>query len=63
MKPLENRWYPYALLAPAFLVLGVVSLVPFLFAMFLSFHQINFGRIGDFAGWANYSKLMQLLWA
>ncbi|WP_022963463.1 carbohydrate ABC transporter permease [Halopseudomonas pelagia] len=58
MRPLESRWYPYALLAPAFLVLVVVSLVPFLFAMYLSFHQINYGRVGDFAGWSNYSRLM-----
>ncbi len=58
IRPLENRWYPYALLAPAFLVLVVVSLVPFLFAMFLSFYEINFGRIGGFAGFSNYNRLM-----
>lgn len=58
MNRVQNRWYPYALLAPAFLVLIVVSLLPFLFAIFLSFHEINFGQIGDFAGWSNYANLL-----
>lgn len=59
MNGVENRWYPYALIAPALLVLVVVSLVPFLFAIFLSLHEIRFGRIGDFAGVANYARLLQ----
>lgn len=52
-----GRWYPYLLLAPAMLVLVVVSLLPFLFAIFLSFHEVNYGTIGDASGWDNYRKL------
>ncbi len=58
MNGVENRWYPYALIAPALLVLVIVSLVPFLFAIFLSLHEIRFGRIGDFAGVSNYARLL-----
>lgn len=58
MNRVDNKWYPYALIAPALLTLVVVSLVPFLFAVFLSFHEINYGKIGDFSGFANYSKLL-----
>ncbi|QGZ30418.1 carbohydrate ABC transporter permease [Stutzerimonas stutzeri] len=58
MKRLESRWYPYALLAPAFLVLVLVSLVPFLFAAYLSMHEVAYGRVRDFAGLENYAALM-----
>jgi len=53
----EGRWFPYALIAPAMAVLVVVSLLPFLFAVFLSFHEVEYGQIGGLAGLDNYRKL------
>lgn len=53
----DSRWYPYLLIAPAMLVLVVVSLLPFLFAIFLSFHQVNYGQVGELAGFDNYRQL------
>ncbi|MCR9177661.1 MAG: sugar ABC transporter permease [Alphaproteobacteria bacterium] len=54
----EPVWYPYLLIAPAMLTLVVVSLVPFVFAVFISFHEMKFGRLGDFAGFENYVELL-----
>lgn len=54
----EPVWYPYLLMAPAMLTLTVVALFPFLFAVFISFHEMKFGRLGDFAGFANYVDLL-----
>lgn len=50
--------YPYLLIAPALLVLVLVSLVPFCYAAYLSVHDISFGQVGDWSGWDNYSKLL-----
>lgn len=54
----DSAWYPYSLIAPALLVLVVVSLVPFCYAVYLSFHSVEYGQVGDWNGWANYVKLL-----
>lgn len=54
----ERFWYPYLLIAPTMIVLVVVSLTPFLYAVYLSFHSVKFGKVGDFAGFANYAVLL-----
>lgn len=54
----DSGWYPYSLIAPALLVLVVVSLVPFCYAVYLSFHSVEYGQVGDWNGWANYVKLL-----
>ncbi len=54
----EGWWYPYALIAPTMLTLVVVALIPFLYAVYLSFHKVNFGRVGELAGVANYWTLL-----
>jgi multiple sugar transport system permease protein len=56
--PRVRFWYPYALIAPAMIVLVVVSLVPFVYAVYLSFHEARFGRVTDFVGLANYASLL-----
>lgn len=56
--PRERFWYPYLLIAPTMIVLTVVSLIPFLYAVYLSFHSVKFGKVGDFAGFANYAVLL-----
>lgn len=55
---IEPAWYPYALIAPAMVTFVLVALVPFLFAVFISFNEMKFGRFGGFAGFDNYVGLL-----
>ena len=54
----ERSGYPYILIAPSMITLVVVSLAPFLYAIYLSFHQAKFGRVTDFVGIDNYVTLL-----
>jgi multiple sugar transport system permease protein len=54
----DTGLYPYALIAPALLVLAIVSLVPFCYAAYLSFHDVEYGQVGDWSAWGNYAKLL-----
>ena len=54
----ERSWYPYFLIAPSMITLVVVSLAPFIYAIYLSFHQAKFGRVTDFVGFDNYVMLL-----
>ncbi|MCS0496216.1 carbohydrate ABC transporter permease [Ancylobacter mangrovi] len=54
----ERVWYPYILIAPSMIMLVVVSLVPFIYAIYLSFHQAKFGRVRDFIWFDNYATLL-----
>lgn len=54
----DTAWYPYALIAPALLVLAIVSLVPFCYAAWLSVHEVEYGQAGDWNAWGNYLKLL-----
>ncbi|RVU34278.1 sugar ABC transporter permease [Hwanghaeella grinnelliae] len=40
------------------ITLTIVALLPFLFAVFISFHEMKFGKFGDFAGFGNYVELL-----
>ena len=40
------------------ITLCIVSLIPFLYTIFLSFHAAKFGRVTDFIGFANYAQLL-----
>jgi multiple sugar transport system permease protein len=51
-------WFPYALIAPAMLTLVVVALVPFLYTVWLSLHEMQYARVGGWAGLANYRTLL-----
>jgi multiple sugar transport system permease protein len=51
-------WFPYALIAPAMVTLVVVALVPFLYTVWLSLHEMQYARTGDWAGLANYRALL-----
>lgn len=51
-------WFPYALIAPAMLTLVVVALVPFLYTVYLSLHEIRHAQVGGWAGLANYEALL-----
>lgn len=54
----DRFWYPYLLIAPTMIALILVALVPFLYTVFISFHEMKFGRLGDFAGFENYAVLL-----
>lgn len=54
----ERSWYPYLLIAPSMIMLVVVSLIPFLYTIYLSFHAAKFGRVTDFIGFDNYAVLL-----
>ncbi|EWY36436.1 ABC transporter permease [Skermanella stibiiresistens SB22] len=54
----ERFWYPYLLIAPTMITLVIVSLIPFLYAIYLSFHKAKYGRVGDFIWFDNYAGLL-----
>ena len=54
----ERAWYPYLLIAPSMITLVVVSLAPFIYAIYLSFHEAKFGRVRDFIWFDNYALLL-----
>lgn len=58
MQTRSRNWYPWALISPAMLVLVLVSLMPFCFAVYISFREVNFGQIGAFNGFNNYQRLL-----
>ena len=51
-------WYPYLLIAPTMITLVIVSLIPFLYVLYLSVHEVRYGQVGDFAWFANYQTLL-----
>ena len=51
-------WYPYLLIGPTMLTLVIVSLIPFLYAVFMSVHEVKYGRVGDFSGLVNYIAVL-----
>ena len=54
----ERFWYPYLLIAPTMITLVVVALIPFLYAVYLSLHEVKYGRVKGFAWFDNYGALM-----
>jgi len=46
------------LLAPAMTILVVVALVPFVYTVYLSLHEMQYARVGAWAGVANYRALL-----
>ena len=54
----QGALYPFLLIAPSMLTLTIVSLVPFLYTVYLSFHAAKFGRVTDFVGFDNYATLL-----
>lgn len=56
--PKFDRLYPYLLIAPTMITLVLVALVPFLFAVYLSLHEMRYVRVGDLNWFANYGTLL-----
>jgi multiple sugar transport system permease protein len=57
-KAASSSLYPYLLIAPTILTLCLVSLVPFIYAFYLSFHQAKYGRVTAFIWFDNYLTLL-----
>ena len=54
----ERFWYPYLLIAPTMITLVTVSLVPFMYTIYMSLHHVKYGKVGDFAWFANYANVL-----
>ncbi len=40
------------------ITLVLVSLIPFIYTIFMSVHEVKYGRIGDFSGFTNYGNVL-----
>ena len=55
----ENKvWYPYALIAPTMVTLIIVSLIPFLYTIYLSLHEAKYGQVKAFIGVDNFVTVL-----
>jgi len=57
----DNRkrfWYPYLLITPTMVTLVLVSLIPFIYTIYMSVHEVKYGRVGDFFWFANYASVL-----
>lgn len=57
-NPERRFWYPYLLISPTMITLVVVSLVPFLYALYLSLHEVKYGQVRGFSGFENYLAVL-----
>lgn len=57
-RSLQPRAFPYLLMAPALLIVGVVSIFPIMFAVNLSLHTTKYTRVGPFIGLKNYAAIL-----
>jgi multiple sugar transport system permease protein len=53
-----HGWFPYLLIAPAMVTLVLVALIPFLYTLYLSLHEMQYARVGEWAGLGNYRALL-----
>jgi multiple sugar transport system permease protein len=56
---LSDKKLPYLLIAPAFLYLIIIMLVPLSWAIYISFTDKTIGTDGTWIGFANYTELLQ----
>lgn len=57
-SPEHGFWYPYLLIAPTMITLIIVSLMPFLYTVYLSLHEAKYGQIRDFVGFENFLTVL-----
>ncbi len=53
-SPERRFWYPYLLIAPTMVTLVIISLIPFLYTVYLSLHESKYGQVGGFIGLENF---------
>lgn len=57
-NPKPSRMFYAYLAAPAILVLAAITIYPFLWLIYMSFHKVGFGAASDvFVGFKNFSRL------
>ncbi|MBV8885325.1 MAG: sugar ABC transporter permease [Chroococcidiopsidaceae cyanobacterium CP_BM_RX_35] len=58
-QPKSLTWAGYIFMAPTIAILGVFTILPILFAVFLSFHQVQLlgENVYKFIGWKNFSRI------
>ena len=58
LNPAPSRMFYVYLAAPAILLLAVITIYPFLWLIYMSFHKVGFGNASDvFVGFKNFSRL------
>ncbi|MBT3708383.1 MAG: sugar ABC transporter permease [Verrucomicrobia bacterium] len=58
MNPAPSRMFYVYLAAPAIILLAAITIYPFLWLIYMSFHKVGFGAAGDvFVGVENFSRL------
>ncbi|MFB6185500.1 MAG: carbohydrate ABC transporter permease [Halobacteriaceae archaeon] len=57
---IEKTWFGYALILPAALLVGLIILVPILYAFWISFHNMSYLQPGE-AIWVGLQNYRQLL--
>jgi len=58
IHPEHRFWYPYILIAPTMVTLVIVSLIPFLYTVYLSLQEAKYGQIQGFAGVDNFVTVL-----
>ena len=53
-SPERRFWYPYLLIGPTMMTLVVISLIPFLYTVYLSLHEVKYGQVRGFIGLENF---------
>ena len=53
-----QRYFPYLLIAPALILLILVGVIPFSYAIYLSLHNTFFTEVESFAGISNFKDLV-----
>ena len=57
-NPEQRFWYPYLLIAPTMITLVIISLLPFLYTVYLSLHEAKYGQIKGFIGFENFLTVL-----
>jgi multiple sugar transport system permease protein len=57
-NPEHRSWYPYLLIAPTMITLVIISLLPFIYTVYLSLHEAKYGQVKGFIGLENFLTVL-----
>lgn len=58
VNPNPKKWFYFYLAAPAIILLAAITIYPFFWLIYMSFHKVGFGAVSDvFVGLKNFSRL------
>jgi multiple sugar transport system permease protein len=57
-NPEHRFWYPYLLIAPTMITLVIISLLPFIYTVYLSLHEAKYGQVKGFIGLENFLTVL-----